>query len=624
MPTTRSSKPGNPEASGASSKAPALKSTDFSPFDVVPAGETRPLKSAAPSTSLHPRGSHTDRSLRARQVLRFLDSEHRKNADASYQVIQSVDQGFYRLKALAECSAEQGNEEDWPASWANSKGTFKSWVNGNLIKWLTTELTTELKGKANALKIAATTNQESRSNKHGDGVSRVQAATSSSKTLTGDLAQANEAQAVAPKGPSQPPVATNKPDKTSVEDTGKTTAVSAPVSNTDTSVAVPPSKKATASSLADEPRDSPVPVHTGCSIQSSVAAEPSIVPNVSSVDQPVRPLSTPLISTPNDLIIQPKTSKNSASVGVYDKDAPVLFASESTATPPSNIGRHAAGVTQHASTINVTDTAASVGPGLKVPPVPMQYGSLATQLATPTPLPAQAVLSEGITPADTQKTPPAVGPDSGLAPSTFPTHTAAPTASGSTTAAVALPSTTPSHHCADIGHRTTKETGMPNSSAQTLTILPGNSMDMSSASNLGIFSRKNSAVHLGTDGDLQAGGIKSSRAWGMASIRDSMPAVGELFGGKTFSVFRSDNAEQAKTETPRQMPTSPSAQDSQPPTGSGGMGLTEANLHVHDVSSAQSSSYGSNLALPPVEWYEWYKEYHAGQRQSHQRMLHDE
>lgn len=255
--------------------------------------------------------------------------------------------------------------------------------------------------------------------------------------------------------------------------------------------------------------------------------------------------------------------------------------------------------------MNVADTSTSIRPGPQVVPVPVQYGSLATQLAASTPFPAQAVLSEGITSADTQKTPPSVGPDNSLAPSTFATHAAAPTASGNTTPAVAPPSPTMNPHSADIGHLTTKEIGMPNSTLRTPTILPDNSMDMNFASNPGIFSRKNSAVHFGTDRDLQAGGTNTCQAWGMASIRYSMPVVGGLFGGKTFSVFRSANyAGQPKTETPRQKPTSPSPQDSQHPTSSGGKGLTEANLHEHDVISAQSSSYGNNPILPPMEWHE--------------------
>ncbi|RTE68857.1 hypothetical protein BHE90_016766 [Fusarium euwallaceae] len=561
IPTTRSSKPGGPDGSVASSKGPALKSTDSSPFDVVPPGETRPLRSAAPSTSLHPRGSYIDRSLRARQVLRFLHSEHRKNADASYQAISSVDPGFYRLKALANSSTEQDNEEEWPASW------------------------------------------EPRSDKDGGsapGVQDTQAhvpVASSSKKPTEDLEQQNEAQAIAPKGPSQPPVATKKTDKTNIDDSGNITTGNTPAPNTDTPAAMS--------------RDSPVPTQAGSSIPRTLTARQPMVLTTGSVAQSspahsLRPASTPLINTPDNLIVQPDTENGSASVGVYCKGTPAHFAPMSTTTSPSNIVPHAAAVTHQASSVNTADTTTSVRPAPKTSPIPVQFGSPAAELVASTQLPAQAS-------TDTQKTPTSVRPDSGLTSSTFETHASSPRASGTTTAAARPPSTTMNHHSVGIGHPTTKETGIPNSTPLTPTVLPKNSMIMDFASNPSILSRKNSAINLGTD---QADNTNNtSRVWGMASIRDNMPDVGGLFSGETFSVFTSANdAGQPRTDTPSENPTSPSPQDSQNPASSGGMGLTEANLHEHDVISAQSSSYGSNPILPPMEWYEWYKEYHAGQR----------
>ncbi|RSL44436.1 hypothetical protein CEP54_014691 [Fusarium duplospermum] len=94
------------------------------------------------------------RALRARQALRFIRSEHLQKTDKAYNVIQEADPGFYSLQALAESEVGNDNEEDWPPSWVDTKGTFQGWTNISLKKWLTVDLPAHLAQKAKELQSA--------------------------------------------------------------------------------------------------------------------------------------------------------------------------------------------------------------------------------------------------------------------------------------------------------------------------------------------------------------------------------------------------------------------------------------------------------------------------------------
>jgi len=73
-------------------------------------------------------------------------------ADEACNVIQTADPGFYRLQALAESEAGQDDEEDWPSSWVGNKGAFQGWTKTHLKKWLTVDLPPHLAQKAKELR----------------------------------------------------------------------------------------------------------------------------------------------------------------------------------------------------------------------------------------------------------------------------------------------------------------------------------------------------------------------------------------------------------------------------------------------------------------------------------------
>jgi hypothetical protein len=93
-----------------------------------------------------------DRSLRARQVLRFLTSPHIIQTDEAYTIITDIDPGLWRLRALAQNSSEDANETKWVETWETSKGAFRGWVKANLRKWVTSDFSAALIDTARELK----------------------------------------------------------------------------------------------------------------------------------------------------------------------------------------------------------------------------------------------------------------------------------------------------------------------------------------------------------------------------------------------------------------------------------------------------------------------------------------
>jgi hypothetical protein len=93
-----------------------------------------------------------DRSLRARQVLRFLISPHIIQTDEAYTIITDIDPGLWRLRALAQNSSEDANETKWVETWETSKGAFRGWVKANLRKWVTSDFSAALIDTARELK----------------------------------------------------------------------------------------------------------------------------------------------------------------------------------------------------------------------------------------------------------------------------------------------------------------------------------------------------------------------------------------------------------------------------------------------------------------------------------------
>lgn len=93
-----------------------------------------------------------DHALRARQTLRFIQSEHVSKTDESYTTIHDIDPGFYRLRALANSTPESPDEEKWLSDWETRKGAFQTWTKVNLKKWVRTELSAALQREAKTLK----------------------------------------------------------------------------------------------------------------------------------------------------------------------------------------------------------------------------------------------------------------------------------------------------------------------------------------------------------------------------------------------------------------------------------------------------------------------------------------
>ncbi|KAM0343904.1 hypothetical protein ACHAPU_008067 [Fusarium lateritium] len=92
--------------------------------------------------------SPTERSKRARQVIRFLAhllSTNPTAHTACNDIIVALQGGIIAVKVLAERDDEVPGEEQWPDSW-NRGGTFKTWAKGHLSKWLS-DLTHQEKAK---------------------------------------------------------------------------------------------------------------------------------------------------------------------------------------------------------------------------------------------------------------------------------------------------------------------------------------------------------------------------------------------------------------------------------------------------------------------------------------------
>ncbi|RSL44686.1 hypothetical protein CEP54_014590 [Fusarium duplospermum] len=92
-----------------------------------------------------------DHGLRARQALRFFQSEHVSKTDQSYTAIHDIDPGFYRLRALANSTSEAPDELKWVSTWVTRKGEFQRWTKMNLKKWVG-DLSPALQRQANILK----------------------------------------------------------------------------------------------------------------------------------------------------------------------------------------------------------------------------------------------------------------------------------------------------------------------------------------------------------------------------------------------------------------------------------------------------------------------------------------
>ncbi|RMJ03561.1 hypothetical protein CDV36_014914 [Fusarium kuroshium] len=93
-----------------------------------------------------------DHGLRARQALRFIQSDHVSKTDESYKTIHNIDPGFYRLRALANSTSEAPDEQKWDIGWETQKGRFQGWTKVHLKKWFGNDMSPALQSQAKMLK----------------------------------------------------------------------------------------------------------------------------------------------------------------------------------------------------------------------------------------------------------------------------------------------------------------------------------------------------------------------------------------------------------------------------------------------------------------------------------------
>ncbi|KAM0415991.1 hypothetical protein ACHAPT_013046 [Fusarium lateritium] len=197
-----------------------------------------------------------------------------------------------------------------------------------------------------------------------------------------------------------------------------------------------PIEKPTALSLATEPLGSSTPVDTGRLVSGPATAKQTTTQGIDGGIQwsqstragSLQPQNNILAAGPDNLAVQPSVA-DSPTTGLHDKDTPTRSVpGDSTTSKLDNLSHQSAAGSQQPLMI---------GPGNAISPAhsdprgstaPVQYDSPTTQLTIATQLPAEAMLSDGVTSTRALKAPPPARPDDRFVPSTLATQPAITTA----------------------------------------------------------------------------------------------------------------------------------------------------------------------------------------------------